>query len=61
MLGLIIKQRAAEMAKEAYEWYEEQSPGLGDTFLDELSIAIKKSNEILRIIVSLKADTGALS
>ena len=42
MFRLIIKERAAEMAKEAYEWYEMQKPGLGDAFLDELSHSFKK-------------------
>ncbi len=36
MYPLIIKPRAIEMAKEAYEWYNEQQEGLGDLFLTEL-------------------------
>ena len=36
MYQLIIKPRAIEMAKDAYEWYEEQQIGLGDLFLKEL-------------------------
>lgn len=36
MYNLIIKPRAIEMAKEAYDWYEEQQIGLGDLFLKEL-------------------------
>jgi plasmid stabilization system protein ParE len=36
MYQLIIKPRAIEMAKEAYDWYEEQQIGLGDLFLIEL-------------------------
>jgi toxin ParE1/3/4 len=36
MYQLIVKPRAIEMAKEAYEWYEEQQIGLGDLFLVEL-------------------------
>jgi hypothetical protein len=30
------------MAKEAYEWYNEQQPGLGDLFLDELESCFDK-------------------
>jgi toxin ParE1/3/4 len=36
MYALVLKPRAIEMAKEAYEWYEEQQTGLGDLFLREL-------------------------
>jgi hypothetical protein len=36
MYQLVIKPKAIEMAKEAYEWYEEQQPGLGNLFLHEL-------------------------
>ncbi|HEY8783075.1 MAG TPA: hypothetical protein VIM16_15725 [Mucilaginibacter sp.] len=36
MYTLIIKPRAIEMAKDAYDWYEEQQAGLGDLFLFEL-------------------------
>ena len=33
MYSLIIKPRAILMTKDAYEWYEEQKPGLGEEFL----------------------------
>lgn len=36
MYSLIIKPRAILMTKNAYDWYEEQKPGLGEEFLDEL-------------------------
>jgi len=36
MYRLLIKPRAIEMAKEAYDWYNEQQAGLGDLFLNEL-------------------------
>lgn len=36
MYQLIIKHRAVEMAKDAYSWYEEQQPGLGNLFLTEV-------------------------
>ncbi len=36
MYSLIIKPRAILMTKDAYDWYEEQKPGLGEEFLDEL-------------------------
>jgi plasmid stabilization system protein ParE len=36
MHSLIIKPRAILMTKDAYKWYDDQKPGLGDDFLDEL-------------------------
>ena len=36
MYSLIIKPRAILMTKDAYDWYEEQRPGLGEEFLEEL-------------------------
>jgi hypothetical protein len=36
MYQLVIKAGAIEMAKDAYEWYEEQQAGLGNLFLKEL-------------------------
>ena len=33
---LIIKPRAIQMAKKAFDWYEEQQLGLGELFLMEL-------------------------
>ena len=36
MYQLVIKPKAIEMAKEAYEWYNEQQTGLGDLFHQEL-------------------------
>ena len=42
MHPLIIKPRAITMAKEAYEWYEQQSKGLGEIFLSELNNCYKK-------------------
>jgi plasmid stabilization system protein ParE len=36
MYRLIVKPHAIEMAKEAYQWYEEQQTGLGDIFLHEI-------------------------
>ena len=35
MYPLIIKPRAILMTKDAYDWYEEQKPGLGEEFLNE--------------------------
>lgn len=37
MFVIQIKPAAILMAKEAYNWYEEQKAGLGDLFLAELS------------------------
>jgi len=42
MYQLIIKPRAILMAKEAYNWYEKQSNGLGEIFLSELESSYKK-------------------
>ena len=36
MHSLIIKPQAILMTKDAYDWYEEQKPGLGEEFLSEL-------------------------
>ena len=36
MYSLIIKPLAIQMTKDAFEWYEEQKPGLGEEFLSEL-------------------------
>lgn len=36
MYQVIMKPKAIEMAKEAYEWYNEQQSGLGAVFLLEL-------------------------
>ncbi|MBT2562405.1 type II toxin-antitoxin system RelE/ParE family toxin [Pedobacter sp. ISL-64] len=37
MYTIQIKPLAIQMAKDAYDWYEEQKVGLGDLFLAELS------------------------
>jgi hypothetical protein len=42
MYPLIIKPKAIEMAKDAYEWYNEQQEGLGDLFLTELESCYDK-------------------
>lgn len=36
MYQLILKPGAILMAKDAYNWYEEQRQGLGEIFLEEL-------------------------
>ncbi|HTK22022.1 MAG TPA: type II toxin-antitoxin system RelE/ParE family toxin [Mucilaginibacter sp.] len=46
MYQLVIKPKAIEMAKEAYEWYNEQQAGLGDLFLDELEGYYDKLEEL---------------
>jgi toxin ParE1/3/4 len=35
---LTVSDRAAREIGEAYEWYQEQSPGLGNEFLDALDV-----------------------
>ena len=42
MYALIIKPNAIDMAKEAYQWYEEQQSGLGDSFMIELDSCYDK-------------------
>lgn len=42
MYQLQIKPRAILMAKEAYDWYEKQSKGLGEIFLSELNSCYRK-------------------
>ncbi len=42
MHPLIIKPRAIGMAKKAFDWYEQQSKGLGEVFLSELNSCYKK-------------------
>ena len=42
MYQLIIRSVAAKMAKEAYEWYDEQQAGLGDVFFSELQSCYDK-------------------
>jgi len=42
MYRLIIRQTATEMAKDAFDWYEEQKFGLGNSFLDELRSCYEK-------------------
>lgn len=37
MYRLIIKPRAVQVAKEAFDWYEEQQLGLGELFFQELN------------------------
>lgn len=42
MYNLIVVPAAAQMARDAYEWYEEQLPGLGGKFLKEVEKAFNK-------------------
>lgn len=42
MYQLIIKPRAVLMQQEAYIWYEQQQPGLGEKFLGELEDKYQK-------------------
>jgi hypothetical protein len=74
MQPLIIKPRAIGMAKEAYDWYEQQSKGLGEIFLSELNTCYKKIEaqpafyskakknfRQLRLLVSPEDDAGEIS
>jgi len=42
MHQLIIRHTAIDMAKDVYDWYEEQQTGLGDLFLNELKSCYEK-------------------
>ena len=42
MYTLVIKHRALIMAADAYEWYNQQQDGLGETFLAALESAYTK-------------------
>lgn len=39
-MKLILRTGAIEMAKDAYDWYEQRSLGLGDRFLESLESAL---------------------
>jgi toxin ParE1/3/4 len=41
MYPLIIKPQAIAMARDAYQWYEEQREGLGELFLASLDNGLK--------------------
>lgn len=38
----VVRRRAALEAREAYRWYEEQRPGLGDRFRADLKRALDR-------------------
>ncbi len=42
MYPLILKPQAVLMARDAYQWYEDQRHGLGELFLTELDSCLKK-------------------
>ena len=42
MYNLVVRPVAAQIARDAYEWYEEQQSGLGDLFLKELEGSFQK-------------------
>jgi len=54
MYQLVIKPRAIEMAREAYKWYEEQQPGLGDLFLIELDSCYDKLEAFPLVYAKIK-------
>ena len=54
MYSLIIKPLAILMTKDAYKWYEEQKPGLGEEFLDELDGIYNKLSAHPEYFVKLK-------
>ena len=42
---LIVHPRVEAQAGGARDWYDAQRPGLGDRFVDELEVAVKKAHE----------------
>ncbi len=42
MYQLVIKPLALEMVKNAYRWYEQEQPGIGEVFLKEIDICYGK-------------------
>ncbi len=42
MFHLVVKHSAREMLNDAYWWYEEQLPGLGERFLNEIEHSFTK-------------------
>ena len=42
MFQIIVKAEVRNMLNEIYHWYEEQVPGLGERFLDEMDIGLIK-------------------
>lgn len=42
MFSLVIKPPVYEMLDEAYQWYEQQLPGLGERLLKEIDICFDK-------------------
>lgn len=56
MYQLVIKPKAIEMAKEAYEWYNEQQAGLGELFLEELESHYDKLESWPTVYSKIKKD-----
>jgi len=50
-----LKPAAILMAKDVYDWYEEQKVGLGELFLSELSRCYSKLEKIRFTIRKLKS------
>jgi plasmid stabilization system protein ParE len=43
--ALIVRRRAEAHAASARNWYNEQRPGLGDAFVEELGAAIERAHQ----------------
>jgi plasmid stabilization system protein ParE len=56
MYQLIIKPLAGEMAQEAYDWYNEQQPGLGEVFLEELAKGLDKLESWPEVYSKIRKD-----
>jgi uncharacterized protein (DUF2235 family) len=46
--GTILSSRAQKEITEAWNWYEDRQPGLGDHFLKEVSARIEKIEQLLK-------------
>lgn len=51
---LTVSDRALRETGEAYEWYEEQVPGLGNEFLDALESQLKGIAEAPRLYTEIQ-------
>lgn len=60
MYQIIMKPTAIEMARDAYEWYNEQQSGLGDEFFEELKSCRENSNHGLKLMQKSKSIIGNL-
>ena len=56
MYTLILKQKAVEMAADAFQWYEDQHTGLGEIFISTLDSTLKKIQSFPTAHTKVKKD-----